>query len=380
MSYNERIEIYKRIEELRQRPLITYVTSLRPGAGGQMAADSIAEFTRQILAIPDSNSVDVLIISNGGDPTVAWRISSMLRERFDTVGVLLPFTAYSAATLLALGANEIVMHPFSNLGPVDPQLTSSRPGEGQEPQVSQFGSEDLVHYLAFVKEDVGITDQKELQRSFEMLCQDVGAIPVGVAKRSAQLSMSLGRKLLNLHMDDPNEASSIAESLNKSFFHHGYPVGRSEAEKIGLPVIKPDPELEELLWNVWLSFEEEMECTQPFSPLEIVLSESNNADLLGPVSQVQLPANLPQQVMQQAYNNILQQINIVQITPADFELFHATVESKYCKSYFKTKGRISAVRQPDMNIALSIAEISKRWIFEENSAIVKDTLESQSEN
>ena len=123
MAYANRVELYKRIEEVRKCPLIVYVTSSCQNAEAQMGKDVIPEFTKQISAIPkNEKNIDLLIVSMGGDATVAWRIVSMLKERFEKVSALLPFTAYSAATLLALGANEIWMHPFSNLGPVDPQL------------------------------------------------------------------------------------------------------------------------------------------------------------------------------------------------------------------------------------------------------------------
>ena len=124
MSYDSRLELYKRIETARGRPLIAYITSSRQNASAQMASDVIPQFTKQLIRIPRaSQEVDVLIVSNGGDPTVSWRMISLIRERFQKVGVLLPYAAFSAATLLALGADEIVMHPFSNLGPVDPQLS-----------------------------------------------------------------------------------------------------------------------------------------------------------------------------------------------------------------------------------------------------------------
>lgn len=371
MSYEKRVDLYQRVEQVRNRPLIAYITSLRPNAGGQIAPDVISEFTRQILAIPkEQGAVDILVISSGGDPTVAWRIISLLRERFGDVAALLPYAAYSAATLLAMGANQIVMHPFANLGPVDPQITSTRPGEGQKPQVSQFGSEDLVHYLAFVREEVGITDQRELERAFELLCHDVGAIPVGAAKRSTQLSLSLGQKLLNLHMDDQNVIRAITESLNKSFYHHGYPVGRTEAKQIRLPVVEPDQELEDLLWEIWKDIEQEMECNNPFNPLEVVFSNPGAAAILRPVQQIQLPNNLPPQILQQVYNQILQQIQVINVEPVDYELFHATVESIRGKSEFRTKGTITAVRLPDMNIALNITTVSQKWTFSLNSAIL----------
>ena len=117
----KRKNIYKKIEEKRKRPLINYITSHRVNASAQMGSDVIPEFARCILNIPDTNNeVDLLIVSMGGDPIVSLRIVSMVREKFKKFGVLAPFSAYSAATLVALGADEIVMHPFSNLGPVDP--------------------------------------------------------------------------------------------------------------------------------------------------------------------------------------------------------------------------------------------------------------------
>lgn len=371
MSYSERVELYQQIEELRTRPLVTYITSSRQRAAGQMASDVVPEFARQLLAIPKSEKqVDILIVSNGGDPITAWHVVSMLRERFDKLSVLLPFTAYSAATLLALGADEIVMHPLSNLGPVDPQLTYTRPMPGDESRqiTSNFGAQDLINYFDFIREDVGISDQEELERAFELLCKDVGAVPVGVAKRSTQLSLSMGEKLLSLHMKDRNEARTIAESLAKSFHHHGYAVGRTEAEQIGLPITKPSEELETLIWQVWQDAEEEMLCCHPFNPVELVLEDAQLAALLDPVPQVQLPANLPPQVLQQALNNILQQIQVVSVKSVEYELFQATLESIRCRSEFRTKGRINAIRKPDLQIAISITPTSQRWAFESNPA------------
>lgn len=198
MAYSSRIAFYRTIEEYRQRPLIAYVTSSRHNASGVMSSDVIPHFIKQIREIPkEQQKVDILVVSHGGDPNVPWRIVSILRERFQSVGIMLPYAAYSAATLMALGADEIVMHPFANLGPVDPQLTYRKPGTEQ---TINFGSEDLRNFLEFVRSDVGISDQEQITRAFELLCKDVGTVPIGVAKRSTQLSLSMGEKLLSLHI------------------------------------------------------------------------------------------------------------------------------------------------------------------------------------
>lgn len=364
MSYQKRLALYRSIENSRSRPLICFVTSIRQQANGmttgQMAADVIPEIIKQISLIPaEYEEVDFLVVSNGGDPITAARIISLLRERFKKVSVLIPYAAYSAATLLALGADEIVMHPFSNLGPVDPQFLA----QNSEGGFIAYGAEDLRNYFSFVRSQVGVSDQEQMARAFELLCKEVGAVRLGVANRSTHLLQTLGEKLLSLHLQDSNKAKTIAETLSRSYHHHGYPLGRSEAEGIGLPVVKTTDELEKNIWQIWEDLEQEMECNKVFYPLEIVLSDPNVASLLDPVTQVQLPANLPPQIAQQAYSQVLQQIGIVTVPPVDFELFLATLESTLGKSECRLKGKVNAVRQPDMNIAVSVMQISQSWSF-----------------
>ena len=130
MEFPERKKKYEAIEKYRKRPLIVYATSTRTGVPAQMAADAVREFIDQLDAISVGDSgVDILIHSTGGDALTAWKLMSILRERFDEVAVLVPYMAFSAATIFALGADEIVMHPHASLGPIDPQITISLPGQ-----------------------------------------------------------------------------------------------------------------------------------------------------------------------------------------------------------------------------------------------------------
>jgi ClpP class serine protease len=86
-----------------------------------MAPDAVREFIYQIDAIKETKQIDVLLHSTGGDGLTAWKLMSILRERFDALSVLIPFMAFSAATLFALGADEIIMHPHASLDPIDSQ-------------------------------------------------------------------------------------------------------------------------------------------------------------------------------------------------------------------------------------------------------------------
>lgn len=366
MTYQTRLMLYEEIEASRGRPLIAYVTSVRANASAQMATDVIPEFAKQLNRIPkETKEIDVLIVSHGGDPTVSWRIISMLRERFDKVGVLLPFTAFSAATLLALGADEIVMHPYSNLGPVDPQLTyfkrSNDPAGQGRPEAVGFAAEDLRNYLDFVKNDAGISDQREMAKAFELVTKDIGAISIGGAKRSSYLAQSMGEKLLSMHMNDGSKAKAIASALNSSFYHHGYPVGRKEAKEIGLPVIIPVEDLESKLWSIWEDFEKEMKCNEPFDPLAIAMRDPTASAQLTPKYLTNFPANLPPQLMNQAYNNILSQIQVAPAHPVGSEQFMAALESPRHGSQFRAKVEITAVRLPNMQITVNMVQTAQGW-------------------
>ncbi|WFN37182.1 hypothetical protein L1994_01970 [Methanomicrobium antiquum] len=358
MSYSERNILFQQIESERGRPLIAYITSSRQNAQGNIASDVIPEFCRQILEIPEKEKkIDILIISRGGDPIVSWRIISLLRERFEEVGVLIPYEAFSAATLIALGADEIIMHPFSNLGPVDPQLHITKNNEGKQENIN-FAAEDLSHYLDFVSNDLGVSDQEQKERAFELVAKEVGAIPIGFAKRSSNLALSLGEKLLKLHMSDHNKVKAISESLNKSFYHHGYPVGRKEAKNIGLNIISATPTLEKLMWSIWEDIEAEMECREPFNPIQVIMEDSTLSKAIGEVQQVQIPANTPPQLIPQ----ILQNVKISTLPSINYEFLYACVESPRLRSEFRSVNMINAIRMPDLNININVTQIKQGWI------------------
>ena len=325
-----------------------------------MGQDALPGILDQILLLPkDKDAADLLIVSNGGDPTVAWRIMSLLRERVKTVGALIPQAAFSAATLLALGADEIIMHPCGNLGPVDPQITAPKAGGG----VIQFGSEDLTGFLQFVRDKVGLSDQEHLKSAFELFCKEAGAVPIGVATRASQLSLSMGEKLLRMHMKDAEgqKAKAIAETLNTKFFTHGYPVGRNEAKEIGLKVIEPDTNLERLIWEVWLDLEAEMRCRDIFNWMEEVAKSPTGAQLFAEIPQVTIPSGLPPELMQQIAQQVLQQILLVRLPPVEYEWRHAIIESARRASVFITKGKVFARREVDLKISLNNVVLSQGW-------------------
>lgn len=368
MGYIERQKLYRSIVAIRKRPLIAYVTSIRPNLSCHMAGDAISPIIEQINKIPQKyKEVDFLIISNGGDPITSLRIIGLLRERFKRITVLLPYVAYSAATILSLGADEIIMHPFSNLGPVDPQLTVTRQNERGQKENLQFSSEDLRNFIDFIKTDVGISDQQHLMSAITPLIADVGSLPIGSAKRGQQLSLSLSEKMLSTHISDENKAKSISKALNSSYYHHGYAVGRHEAKEMGLNITYPDTKLENLLWNLWINYSSEMKCDMAFDVIKEIMEDPEANKEINTVPIINLPANTPPQLAQQIIAQHAQQTPVTTRSSLKRSFLIGTIESvNFAKSAYSNVD-IIFWRNADMSIGANITSSFSGWVdYKEN--------------
>ena len=173
MSRDTRIQLISQIEERRQSYLICYIVGDRQPISGQISDDAVRPMYEHLrnMATPLAqrrNRIDLFLYSRGGNVGVPWRIISMLREFCDELGVLIPYKAYSAATMIALGGDSIVMGPKAELGPIDPTLIPQNQLGGQSaPQ--QIGVEDVSSYVAFMKERAGLTDQAALANLMSQL-------------------------------------------------------------------------------------------------------------------------------------------------------------------------------------------------------------------
>ena len=75
----------------------------------------------------EEDELDLIIHSPGGSAEAAESIVEYLRQRFSHIRVVVPLAAMSAATMIALSADEVVMGQHSQLGPIDPQFIISTP-------------------------------------------------------------------------------------------------------------------------------------------------------------------------------------------------------------------------------------------------------------
>jgi serine dehydrogenase proteinase len=283
MTYADRTPLIAEIERLRNSKVICYLTSIQQNSVAQMADDAIREMFDHLLLLPARpvSQLDIFLCSNGGSGTVPWRLVSLFREFADKVAVLIPYKAYSAATMLALGADEIIMGPFGEMGPIDPSVANEfNPVDPNTRQRISISVEDVVAYIGFIKETVGIRHEDELIEAIKVLAQNVHPLALGNVERFVSQSRLIARKILLTHMKGTaeHEIDEIIETLASKLYFHGHPINRKEArDELKLKVsANVPPELEAAMWKLYLAYEAELQNTAIFDPMGAIYASVPN--------------------------------------------------------------------------------------------------------
>jgi hypothetical protein len=133
-----RQEIIKRIEQ-RGAKLISYVAGIR----APISRDDVIGFMEVLHNIKKGTDLDLMLNTPGGDIDAAEKLISLLHAWVGDdhkLRVIIPDYAKSAGTLMALGANKIIMSDSSELGPIDPQVVLN---DGKGNQIPH----SVLHYL-----------------------------------------------------------------------------------------------------------------------------------------------------------------------------------------------------------------------------------------
>ena len=193
-------------------------------------ADTLG-FVDMLHNVTPGEPIDLMLHTPGGDVDAAEKLITLVRSATGEQGqlrVIVPDYAKSAGTLMALGANTIVMSDSSELGPIDPQV-SLKDGNGN----------DVIHsvltYLnAFQEARQSLRDAPDdpaNRISFEKFDPTMVRKFSSVRDRARLFAENLlKRRGLNF--------SKIASDLMdiNAYPSHGQMIGWEAAQKIGLNV------------------------------------------------------------------------------------------------------------------------------------------------
>jgi hypothetical protein len=253
-----RLQHISKIENEISAPVLVYFTADAPVVGGRIGEDAPRTMYDHLRLIGRQKRLALYLYSQGGVMETPWKIVTMLREFCDELFVLVPYKAYSAATMIAIGADKIYMTNKGELGPIDPSLEAPLPVDREGPRLAELGVEDISSYLTFVRERAKLTDQDALAKVVDTLAGYLTPPLLGRIERISSHIRLVARNLLALHKPplDDRQISAIAEALIEKIYVHGHGIGRIEAAQIGLDVARADGSVGDAMWALYEMYEE----------------------------------------------------------------------------------------------------------------------------
>jgi hypothetical protein len=235
-------QVIAQLEETRGRRVIVYWLTDQ----ARVSEAAVIPLYDHLSRIGKQEAIDLVVYTRGGDTEVPWRFVSLIREFCERLGVLVPYRAYSAGTLIAMGADEIVMTPLGVLSPIDPSRTHPLlPKREGAPEAEPISVQDMRHAMQFIREAAGQGTEmpytpEALAQIFTALFEKIHPLAIGAIEQSYALAKLIGKQCLRTHMDPAKEdaqINAIVDHLCDDYKSHAYQISRQEARDIGLNVI-----------------------------------------------------------------------------------------------------------------------------------------------
>lgn len=254
------------VKKVTNRPLVVYAT----------ACTTVKAVPAQMLMIDFSDKIgfktvtegidppdlDILLHSPGGYPEATESIVQQLRGKYSHIRFIIPSFAKSAATMLSMSGNEILMDRDAELGPIDPQMptqTGTSPAETIQEQFRKIQAELQA-------------DATKLP-SYLPILAPLGPSLLVDSEHAIKLSKQLVNDWLKKYMlaGDP-EANDKAEKIcnylsdHSKFLSHGRAVKISDLIPLGVKVrdLRSNPALQnavdELYCVIDITFANSIAC------------------------------------------------------------------------------------------------------------------------
>ncbi len=195
-------EQLKSLGEKRKARSVLFYTS------GEIDYSTASHFLRVLRKEPTIESLDLILDSGGGDISMALKIVNICKSYSSKFTVIVPFYAKSAATMIALSADDLIFGKAGELGPIDPQV--------KHPALDMFFPASSIKYaLEFIESSSDPYIKMTMADKLDPLL--IGAYNKTIDEAKQYL------------MEVPNIKNSentqeIIETFTKKYADHGFPI------------------------------------------------------------------------------------------------------------------------------------------------------------
>lgn len=253
--------IIKEIEELRKSKLLVVICHQSINFHTGLALNKI------LRKIKHLDHLDIFLESGGGDIDSAYKILNLFKAYADKITVIVPSYAKSAATLIALGADELIICKAGELGPLDPQV--------RDPQTNSFvPAHSIKETMSFIEEvhdpivKLSLTDK-------------IPALLVGAYRASGKSCKQYLDEILT--KKEIENKDKMIETFTERFLSHGYPMHRDFLIQNHVRVLDHDDKLEDKIYDLhekYTDYYKKLYSQNPELVGELLLLQSDDYSLV----------------------------------------------------------------------------------------------------
>lgn len=278
-----RKNLIKVIENKLGGTVITYIENSEHPYASIINQDAV--YFADLLQTVQTKKGFLIINSNGGSGNAAEKLLSMCRKKFtDGFTIIVPNFAKSAATMMCLGADKIMMGYLAELGPIDPQINA---GSGEAVPARSF-----IDGLEMIRDN--ITKENDPPTMYLSMLSQVRPEIISICQAAIEDARSFAENWLTHYMlkNDPAHAKKVAEWLSdgKTYKSHGKVIDHVEAKntlKLNIEPLNPDSELWYCIWELYVRSIHFLHARPPAAKLY----ENNHVSLMMSINVPQSPPN-----------------------------------------------------------------------------------------
>ncbi len=231
----QRQAMIRAIQDETGRRLICYVS----GPAASIDRDDTVGFADLLHNVVDGANADLLLHTGGGDIDAAEKLITMLRDVISTaeLRVVVPDYAKSAGTLMALGADHIVMSNTSELGPIDPQVVLNDRNGNRIPHSVQSYLDAYTTHTETLRSNPG-----DVAAQIMLGKLDPATVKLFESVRERARKFAEDQLKRGMFKNTSGNFTKIAADLidTQRWLTHGQMIGWQDARQMGLSVMFMD--------------------------------------------------------------------------------------------------------------------------------------------
>lgn len=227
-------EVQKKLKKIEQKRKSRIIFSI---GGYPINMMMSLHFHKLIRKIGETEILELVLDSGGGQIDSAAKIVNIFREYCKTFNVIVPFFAKSAATYIAISADNLILCKAGELGPVDPQV--------KHPALDTFfpasSIKDALEFIESTKDPyIKLT-----------MADKLDPFLIGAYKSAMRESHQYLEEIP--HVKSSDNSKEIVFALTDKYIDHGYPINKSICKELKLKNCKDevlDKEIENEIYDI----------------------------------------------------------------------------------------------------------------------------------